>query len=74
MIIIAIKRKTEKEKNNKINLLQFFNMLIFNVINLKNSAYQRIATYLTAKKLPFRQPEEENVPSISLKRNLKISK
>ena len=41
---------------------------------MKDTVYQRIITYLTAKKLPFRQPDEENVPSISLKRNLKITK
>lgn len=49
-------------------------MTLFNIINLKNLVYQRIVTHLTAKKLPFRQPDEENVPSISLKRNLKITK
>lgn len=48
--------------------------MLLNIINLKNPTYQRITTYLTARKLPLRQPEEENVPSISLKGKLKIPK
>jgi hypothetical protein len=35
--------------------------------SLKGSVNQGTATYLIARKLPFRQPDEENVPSISLK-------